>query len=267
MSAFIPDWKSALKSYSFIGYVVAIVVYTLPAILLYYFDTHTNPYYWGWLLLAVLVLGLVGRFINQPNSHKWRRKAIVLALTLVVAAFAVPALASPYCHGEGSVAASEAEFNAIAVPLIRGWEGNEPIAYLDTIAKPPIWTACSGATQYNGRPIRPHEVFTEKQCLDLLLHDIKRHRDGLHLFVTDETKRKRFPLTRDAAFTSFAFNVGVYAAGGSTAMKRLNGGNVKGACDALTWWNRAGDRIVRGLVRRRSEEREYCLMEPNPAIS
>ncbi|WP_416877983.1 glycoside hydrolase family protein [Litorimonas sp.] len=268
MSALIPDWKAALKSYSFIGYVVAIVVYTLPAILLYYFDTHTNPYYWGWLLLAVLVLGLIGRFINQPDSHKGRRRVIIVWLALAVAGFAVPALASPYCHGERSVAASEsAEFDSLAVPLIGKWEGLRLTAYHDTLAKPPIWTVCFGATRVYGRSVRPYEVFTREECERFLSADIDKHRSGFHKCVSRETKRRRFPVTRDVAFTSLAYNIGVFATCRSTALKRLNAGNVNGACDAMTWYDKAGNVILRGLVRRRSEEREYCLMEPNPAIS
>ena len=48
--------------------------------------------------------------------------------------------------------------------------------------------------------------------------------------------------------------------GDSTATRRLNAGNIIGGCTALTWWNKAGQRVVRGLALRRGEERDLCMM-------
>ncbi|MBN8190431.1 glycoside hydrolase family protein [Salipiger thiooxidans] len=85
-------------------------------------------------------------------------------------------------------------------------------------------------------------------------------RSGLHGYLTADTKSRRLPYTRDAAYGSFAYNVGVAGAGKSTAVKRLNAGDIAGGCEALTWWNKAGGRVLRGLVARRAEERDMCLL-------
>ena len=63
----------------------------------------------------------------------------------------------------------------------------------------------------------------------------------------------------DAAFTSLTYNIGVGAVSSSTAVRRLNTGDVAGACQALTWWTRAGARVIRGLVNRRADEYALCM--------
>ena len=59
--------------------------------------------------------------------------------------------------------------------------------------------------------------------------------------------------------------VGVRAAGRSTATRRLNAGDVTGACKAITWWNKAGGRVIRGLVNRRTEDQTMCLSKAKQA--
>ncbi len=41
--------------------------------------------------------------------------------------------------------------------------------------------------------------------------------------------------------------------------RRLNAGDIRGACDALLAWNKAGGRVVQGLTNRRQDERRLCL--------
>lgn len=48
-----------------------------------------------------------------------------------------------------------------------------------------------------------------------------------------------------------AYNVGTGAICGSTAARRARAGNHAGACQALTWFNKAGGKRIRGLVLRR----------------
>ena len=41
--------------------------------------------------------------------------------------------------------------------------------------------------------------------------------------------------------------------------RRALAGDLRGACEALMLWTRAGGREVRGLVNRRTAERKLCL--------
>jgi len=63
------------------------------------------------------------------------------------------------------------------------------------------------------------------------------------------------------AYVSWAYNVGVSAACKSTLVKKLNRGDYVGACNELLRWNRAGGRVLPGLVKRRQQERKTCLGE------
>ena len=85
------------------------------------------------------------------------------------------------------------------------------------------------------------------------------YRDGLHEYFTRETKGSRLTPERDAAYVSLAYNAGIRGIGRSTATRRLNDGDIVGGCKAIGWWNKAGQRVVRGLVNRRADEVQLCL--------
>ena len=151
---------------------------------------------------------------------------------------------------------SEAATMAVAVPLVARWEGLKTTAYLDTIASPPVWTICFGETHN----VRPGEVRTRQQCEEGLRQGLIRYRNGIHQGFTPETRNTRLTPERDAAFVSLSWNVGIGGVRNSTATRRLNQGDIRGACEALTWWNRAGGRVIRGLVNRRADEHRLCVM-------
>lgn len=140
----------------------------------------------------------------------------------------------------------------IAVPLVARWEGLRTTAYLDTIAEPPVWTICYGETQ----DVQPGETRTVEECQHGLAEGLRGYwvgfRSGL---IAPEVLRPE----SDAAFTSLTWNIGVGAVNRSTVTKRLNARDVAGACEALTWWNRAGQRVIRGLVNRRADEHRVCM--------
>ena len=60
-------------------------------------------------------------------------------------------------------------------------------------------------------------------------------------------------------FVSLSYNIGMRAFCGSTVARRANAGDITGACNAIPMWNKAGGRVVKGLVNRRAEEKRICL--------
>lgn len=66
-----------------------------------------------------------------------------------------------------------------------------------------------------------------------------------------------------AGFAGLIFNIGAGAWRSSTALKRLNNGNIEGAAEALTWFNKATvggvKKTIPGLARRREAERAMVL--------
>lgn len=223
--------------------------------------------------IAMLALTIPGRVISQGISDGTARPrfwksvaisagvaAVVMLASSVVARADQPlqlAMAGP---PPVTVIADEdapiwAEVEPHAVPLVARWEGLRPEAYLDTIASPPVWTVCYGETDN----VTPGEVRTVEECERGLSEGLHRYWTGWRNTLPEETAMSYLTPHRDAAFASFAWNVGIAGAAGSTATARLNRGDIPGACEAMTWWNRAGGIVIRGLVNRRSEEREFCM--------
>jgi len=213
----------------------------------------TNPRFWWVTGLVLIIYGALGRLkdqgINTPPV------VALLAALLFLPGMTRPPATEPLPVPPAAVQAgivSESAFLDLGVPLIARWEGKRNAAYKDIVG---VWTICYGHT----RTARPGMVLSDAECTALLRSEVLEYRKGLHGYFTSQTKTQRLTPARDAAYTSLAFNVGIAGAGKSTATRRLNAGDIAGGCEALTWWNKAGGRVVRGLVRRRAEEREYCL--------
>ena len=147
------------------------------------------------------------------------------------------------------MAASVPDTMRIAVPLVAKWEGKRNEAYRDIVG---VWTICYGHTH----DVKAGDYYTDAQCRAMLREELEAY----HLRLLPAfTAAAILPPARHAAFDSLAYNVGVSGVSRSTAVRRLNAGNIEGACQAIGWWNRAGGRVVRGLVNRRTEEVELCM--------
>ena len=135
---------------------------------------------------------------------------------------------------------------AAIVAFIGPWEGRRYVAYQDIVG---VWTICEGHT----KGVKAGDVATDAQCDEMAAQDVAEHNAGIRACIT-----RPMPQNVEVAFTSLAFNVGVGAFCGSTALRRYNAGDDSGACDALNMWNKAGGRVVRGLVNRRAAESALC---------
>lgn len=221
----------------------------------------TSPRLWFLIANALLVYGAVGRLLDQSiDRDTMHSPAWIVAFVVVVGVVGALATADrpssepvPSASVATTAIPAEAAFLGHAVPLVAKWEGLRTEAYLDPVGIP---TVCYGET----KGVALGDRYTPEECRAMLERELLSYRAGLHRHFTAETKAQRLPPTRDAAYTSFAYNVGVAGAGGSTAVRRLNAGNIPGGCEALTWWNKAGGRVLRGLVNRRAEERDLCLV-------
>ncbi|MEP1943144.1 MAG: lysozyme [Sulfitobacter sp.] len=244
---FISDWRRvAAVSLSFWMQVAGLLVLILPEIWFALTGQDYDPVFAWWTGVLLLLAGLIGRLWKQGVSSflEWLRIVGVLVVCALLALlFTAQAKA-------GSV--SEIETLRIAVPFIAKEEGKRNKAYADIVGVP---TICYGST----RGVRLGMVMTDAQCLALLSDEVAEYREGLHGYFSKATRSSRLTAKRDAAYTSTAFNCGVRAIGRSTATRRLNAGDIRGGCTALTWWNKAGGRVIRGLVNRRAREKALCL--------
>ncbi|MCY1287809.1 Lysozyme RrrD [compost metagenome] len=135
---------------------------------------------------------------------------------------------------------------AIAMPLAGYFEGRSLVAYLDPVGVP---TICDGITH----GVQLGQVKTVAECDALLEAEL-----GAAITAVDRLVRQPQPDTRRAALGSFVFNVGGSAFASSTLLRKLNAGDVAGACAELSRWVYAKGRKLGGLVRRRAAERELC---------
>lgn len=152
----------------------------------------------------------------------------------------------------GTAAGATAGLMLATAAFVGPWEGERTEAYLDRIASPPVWTVCYGET----RGVGPGDRYTPAQCQQMLmdaLSDFYRPLAGCIPALPQQADGVQ------VALTSWAYNVGVGAACGSTLARLANSGDWRGACDQLPRWNKAGGRVVRGLVNRRAAEQALCL--------
>ncbi len=156
----------------------------------------------------------------------------------------------------------------LAMNTLEPWEETQLRAYLDKLPKPPVWTICAGDT----KNVRAGMVETREGC-------DKRLRTRL---INDYYK----PLTRcipgfdarpvswGAMMISLSWNVGVGAACKSTAARLGKEGRYRESCDAATAFNKAGGKVIRGLVLRREMgdasrigEGELCVTGLSMAVA
>lgn len=143
--------------------------------------------------------------------------------------------------------------------LVRPWEGRELKAYYDTIANPPVWTVCDGDT----KNVRPGLVETPEGCDKRLDERLKQFRKPL---VKCHPDWEHAPLSWRASMLSLTYNAGVQAGCASTAAKLGRQNKWLESCEAATVWNRAGGKVIAGLVARREMgdrwrigENELCV--------
>jgi len=138
---------------------------------------------------------------------------------------------------------------AAAIALVGAWEGLRLTAYKDVVGVP---TVCYGETL----GVKMGDRHTKAECDAMLLAGLKRHEAGMRKCLKDPDA---IPAKSYVTFVSLTYNIGVGAFCRSTAKRRLDAGDVRGACDAATWFKKAGGRTIPGLVNRRTAEHRLCL--------
>jgi lysozyme len=138
--------------------------------------------------------------------------------------------------------------------LIEQFEGLNLNAYNDGTG---TLTIGYGHTTSAGDPkVTKSLKITQDQADQILSSDLGKVEAQINSLVTVPLNQNQFD-----ALSSFQFNTGALAR--STVLKKLNSGDTNGAADALLLYNRAGGRVLSGLVRRRQAEREMFLAPIN----
>lgn len=144
------------------------------------------------------------------------------------------------------VVASISATVGIASAVVTHFEGLRTKAYLDPVGIP---TICFGHTATAALG----QVKSTAECQKLLEADLM-----IAIKAVDSLVKVQLPVERRAALVSFVYNVGAPKFAGSTLLRKLNAGDVRGACAELDRWVFAGGVKLNGLVARRAEERQLC---------
>lgn len=159
---------------------------------------------------------------------------------------------------EAQAASSSDDWLAYAAPLVEQFEGmarkipgGKVEAYPDPGTGGEPWTIGIGSTtDENGRPIRPGDVWTEERARARFKAHLAEFGEGVDRALAGKPATAR----QKAAMTSLAYNIGLGAFGRSTVLKRHRAGDYEAAANAFALWNKAGGRVMKGLVRRRAAE-------------
>lgn len=132
-------------------------------------------------------------------------------------------------------------------------------AYLDKLAKPPVWTIGYGCTE----GVKEGMVWSRKKAEAKLREELAKHERNVENLVSVTLNQNQFD-----ALVSLSYNVGLSPTRTRTLLSRLNKGDYKGAGDAFLLYNKAGGKEYAGLTRRRKAEqalfqKQFVELEPN----
>lgn len=134
------------------------------------------------------------------------------------------------------------------IDKIKEHEGLRLQAYLPTPND--VWTIGYGHTSTAKKGM----VITEERAEALLRQDIAWVEDAINKNVV-------VPLTQNQydALASLIYNIGAGAFSKSTLLRLLNTGDYEGAANQFPRWNKQKGKVLKGLTRRREEERQLFL--------
>lgn len=138
-----------------------------------------------------------------------------------------------------------------------GWRDKKIFhAYVDEVGNGKPVTIGYGYTNQAGfgPGVKMGDVWTKAEAEHWLEVGVQRDAKEILKLTTIEPTSDQL-----AAMCSFVWNLGIGNFRGSTFLKRHNAGDFAGAAEALTWWNKAQGRVLKGLVRRREAEKALYL--------
>lgn len=121
-------------------------------------------------------------------------------------------------------------------------------AYPDPATGGEPWTIGWGSTRLEGRTVRKGDCISQEQADALFSAQLERYADEVLKALNGAPAS---PAQFDA-LVSFHYNTGAIARATLTAKHRA--GDHQGAAAEFARWNRAGGRVMKGLVRRREAE-------------
>lgn len=133
------------------------------------------------------------------------------------------------------------------VQLVGEFEGFRDKAYK---CPADVWTIGYGFT----KGVKPGDTITKAEADVRLKRELNEFSAGICKYITVFLTQNQFD-----ALVSFAYNIGLGAFKDSTLLRKLNARDYAGAAEQFPRWNKAGGKVLNGLVNRRARERELFL--------
>lgn len=137
------------------------------------------------------------------------------------------------------------------IKAIKAREGEVLHGYLDSVKKLTIGV---GHLVLPGEPYALNKAITAAESTKLLRQDLKSAEGAVNNGVKVDISQNQYD-----ALVSLTFNIGNAAFAKSSLLKKLNAKDYQGAADGILAWNKAGGKVVKGLVVRRNAERLQFL--------
>ena len=131
--------------------------------------------------------------------------------------------------------------------LIKKFEGCELEAYQCSAG---VWTIGYGHT----KDVKESDVWSQDHAEHMLEVELHEYESYINKYVTVNLSQNQFD-----ALVSWVYNLGPANLKASTMLKVLNSGKYEDVPAQMKRWNKAGGKVLEGLIRRR--EAEACLFK------
>jgi GH24 family phage-related lysozyme (muramidase) len=128
------------------------------------------------------------------------------------------------------------------VHLLKYFEGCETVAYQDSVG---VWTIGYGHT----KGVVEGMTITEREANDMLVVELREYESYVEDMVSVELTQEQFD-----ALTVWVYNLGPTNFRSSTLLRKLNTGDYSSIPTEIKRWNKAGGKVLQGLVKRREAE-------------
>ena len=141
------------------------------------------------------------------------------------------------------------EISEEGLSLIKKFEGCELTAYQDSVD---VWPIGYGHT----KGVEDGQEITQEEAEEMLASELDEYEGYINDLVECDLEQCQFD-----ALVAWVYNLGPTNLRSSTMLKRLNSNDLEDVPSQIKRWNKAGGKVLKGLVRRR--EAEALLFEGN----
>lgn len=151
--------------------------------------------------------------------------------------------------------------SAFAIEHLKQFEGKRLTAYFDAVKVPTI--GYGHTKTVTADDVQNKKTITDTEAENLLAQDVNHFVRGVNRWLSEinvSVTQAQFD-----ALVCFAYNVGLSALKKSTLAKKLyvmqqsDQQSIYAVADEFLRWNKAGGKVLQGLVRRRGAERLMFL--------